>query len=611
MLVVSVLLGSFVVGSPSAQASPPAVTFRPVCPGPVVAAARCHADVRTDEGGNPLVSGSPTGYGPTQFRTAYGLPSAAPSPQTIGIVDAYDSPTIENDLTVYNQAYGLSPCTTANGCFQKVNQSGSSGPYPRKDSGWALEIALDVEVAHAVCPNCKILLVEANSNLFSDLAASVDTAASLGATVISNSYGGSEFSAETDAAYDGHFNHPGIPITVSSGDNGYGVEYPAASPYVTAVGGTTLALNPNNTRGSETAWSGSGSGCSAYEQKPSWQADTGCSHRTVADVSADADPATGASVYDSTRYQGQSGWFTVGGTSLSSPLVAAAYALAANADYRSAVLGSSPIGYWRVDDTSGTTAVPAAGSVAGSYVSSPALGAPGLLVGDKDSAVGLNGGGQYLDLGDNFDFAGSAAFTIELWAKLSAVDSSFRRVFSKEEWNPLRQGYEAAVQDGGPGVSTRLFFDRVSSGVTNSINTTGTFQPQVGVPYDLVFTFDGSTMSIYVNGQLKASGPSSVAMTGNSAPLEFGSISWGGEYLAGTLDEPALYGWALTPSEILAHYRAGVGTTYGSYPYMHAASLFDITAGSNGSCGGSYLCTARAGYDGPTGLGAPNGLGGF
>jgi subtilase family serine protease len=266
-----------------------------------------------------------------------------------------------------------------------VNQSGAQGPYPRRDAGWALEISLDVEVAHAICPNCQILLVEASSNQFSDLGAAVDTAARLGANVISNSYGGSEFSSETSAAYDGHFNRPGIAITVSSGDSGYGVQYPAASRYVTAVGGTTLRLTSSNTRLSETTWSGAGSGCSAYEPKQSWQSDPGCSRRTVADVSADADPSTGASVYDTTRYQGQTGWYKVGGTSLSAPIVAGVYALAGNA---------------------------------------------------------------------------------------------------------------------------------------------------------------GST-------------------------------------------------------------------TYGSYPYSHASSLFDVVSGSNGSCGGSYLCTAVAGYDGPTGLGTPNGLGGF
>ena len=284
-----------------------------------------------------MTNAIPSGYGPTQFQTAYQLPStSAGVGQTIAIVDAYDDPAAEKDLGVYSSQFGLPACTTANGCFEKVNQTGGSH-YPRSNSGWALEISLDVQVAHAVCPNCNILLVEASSNSFANLLAAEDYAVAH-ANVVSNSWGGSEFSSET--SYDSHFNHTGVPITVSSGDAGYGVEYPASSRYVTAVGGTTLNLNTNNSRLSETAWGGSGSGCSAYESKPSWQLDTGCAKRTVADVSADADPSTGAAVYDSVGYNGQKGWFKVGGTSLSSPLIAAVYALAGNG--ASTTFGSSP-----------------------------------------------------------------------------------------------------------------------------------------------------------------------------------------------------------------------------------------------------------------------------
>src|SRR5262249_12904253 len=149
--------------------------------------------------------------------------------------------------------------------------------------------------------------------------------AALGAAVISNSWGGGEYLGET--IDDSAFNHPNVFITASSGDGGYGVEYPAASRYVTAVGGTTLSVGAGNSWAGETAWSGAGSGCSAYEPKPAWQTDLSCSRRTVADVSADADPNSGAAVYDSVTYQGQSGWFQVGGTSLAAPLIAAVYAL--------------------------------------------------------------------------------------------------------------------------------------------------------------------------------------------------------------------------------------------------------------------------------------------
>ncbi len=303
---------------------------RPVCPGPAAAgSAHCHAHVVTDAKGAPQAVTAPKGYGPAQFRGAYGLPAAAPTPQTIAIVDAYDDPNIASDLNTYSSQFGLPLCNSANPCFQKVNQSGSAaGPFPQANSGWALEIALDVEVAHAICPNCKILLVEANSNSLANLAAAVNTAAKLGANEISNSYGGSEFSSEVnDTAY----NHPGIAVTVASGDNGYGsFGFPAASPNVITVGGTTLTLGAGNTYGSESVWSGAGSGCSLYVKAPAWQSFlTACAgKRGTADVAADANPNTGAAVYDSVRYQGRLGWFQVGGTSLASPLIAAVYALA-------------------------------------------------------------------------------------------------------------------------------------------------------------------------------------------------------------------------------------------------------------------------------------------
>jgi subtilase family serine protease len=307
---------------------------RAVCPAPF-SGTHCHARVVTDARGNPHATLAPTGYGPSDFQNAYGVAGAA-STQTIAIVDAYNDPKAESDLGVYSSTYGLPACTTANGCFKKVNQSGGTN-YPRGNQGWALEISLDVQAAHGLCPSCKILLVEAKTNSFSNLMAAVDYAVAH-ASVVSNSYGAGEFSGET--SYDFHFNHSGKPITVSSGDSGYGVEYPAASRFVTAVGGTTLTLNADRTRAAETAWSGAGSGCSAFETKPAWQSDAGCSRRSVADVSADADPASGASVYDSYGYQGQQGWFRVGGTSLSAPLVAAVYALAGNG--ASTVYGSFP-----------------------------------------------------------------------------------------------------------------------------------------------------------------------------------------------------------------------------------------------------------------------------
>ena len=348
-----------------------ASSHKPVCPGPAApGTGRCHAHVVTDEQGQPLTATTPAGFGPAQFRTAYALPSSASKVQTIAIVDAYNHPNIEADLGVYSKHYGLPACTKANGCFKKVNQIGGTG-YPKTNSGWALEISLDVEVVHAICPNCKILLVEATSNSAANLLAAEGYAVKH-ANIVSNSWGGGEFTAETTSTYDGHFNHPGIPITFSSGDTGYGVQYPASSQYVTAVGGTTLTLNSNNTRSKETVWSGTGSGCSAYEAKPTWQKDSGCIRRTVVDVSADANPATGAAVYDSVSYQGHSGWFKVGGTSLSSPIIAAIYALAGNGT--STIDGSYPYSHRSAlfDVTSGSN-----GTCGGSYLCTAKTGYDG------------------------------------------------------------------------------------------------------------------------------------------------------------------------------------------------------------------------------------------
>ncbi|MET8809149.1 S53 family peptidase [Streptomyces sp. NPDC004546] len=273
---------------------------------------------------------TPSGYGPADLQSAYNLPSStAGSGQTIAIVDAYDDPTAEADLAVYRSQYGLPPCTTSNGCFKKIDQNGGT-KYPRANGGWAQEISLDLDMVSAVCPNCSILLVEASSNSFANLGTAVNRAAATpGVSAISNSYGGSD---APDATYGSYYNHPGIAVTASSGDGGYGVEYPASSHYVTAVGGTSLTRASNSRGWSETAWSGAGSGCSQYNTALSGQAsvNTGCSMRAVADVSAVADPSTGVAVYDSTAYQGRSGWLVFGGTSVSSPIIASVYGLAGN-----------------------------------------------------------------------------------------------------------------------------------------------------------------------------------------------------------------------------------------------------------------------------------------
>jgi len=326
------------------------LSHRPVCPPAPDFAARCHADVVTN-GAKPLATTSYSkGYSPAQLASAYRLPGPGSATQTVAIVDAYDNPSAEADLAAYRSQFGLPACTTANGCFRKVDQRGGTA-YPRGDVGWGQETALDLDMASAICPGCHILLVAADSNSFTDLGAAVDQAAALGASAISNSYGGREFSSEV--SWESHYNHPGIAITVSSGDSGYGAEFPAASRYVTAVGGTSLTQSTTTRGWTETVWSGAGSGCSAYVAKPAWQTDTGCSHRSVADVAAVADPATGVAVYDSYGSSGGANWYVFGGTSVAAPIIAAVYALAGNA---SAIGPSYPYAHTAslYDVTSGT-----------------------------------------------------------------------------------------------------------------------------------------------------------------------------------------------------------------------------------------------------------------
>jgi hypothetical protein len=325
-------------GSSAAPARPDGATATVVptraCATPAQGHAACLAVVDADAAGRPLdrARAADAGLHPytaADLQSAYHLPSALlGARQTIAIVDAYDDPSAEADLAAYRAANNLPPCDAAFPCFRKVNQDGNAGPLPRANPGWALEISLDLDMASAACPNCQLLLVEANDNQTTSLAAAVDTAVRLGANVVSNSYGAAEYPTEL-AELATHYNHPGAVIVASSGDSGFGTAVPAALSTVVAVGGTTLYAGGGTARGwLETAWSGAGSGCSAYVAKPRWQSDPLCGKRTVADVAAVADPATPVAVYDSYGY---GGWVAVGGTSAASPLVAGVYALAGNA----------------------------------------------------------------------------------------------------------------------------------------------------------------------------------------------------------------------------------------------------------------------------------------
>ncbi|MEU1530918.1 putative Ig domain-containing protein [Streptomyces fagopyri] len=314
-----------------------------LCGTPTPGHAACFAQRRTDikqklaAAVTSDAAAAVSGLSPANLHSAYGLPSTGGSGLTVAVVDAYNDPNAESDLATYRSQFGLSACTKANGCFKQVSQTGSTTSLPTNDSGWAGEEALDIDMVSAVCPNCNIVLVEATSPTDANLGTAENEAVALGAKFVSNSWGGSESSSQTgeDTSY---FKHPGVAITVSSGDEAYGAEYPATSQYVTAVGGTALSTSSGTRGWTESVWKtssteGTGSGCSAYDPKPAWQTDSGCAKRMEADVSAVADPATGVAVYDT---YGGSGWAVYGGTSASAPIIAGVYALAGtpgSADY--------------------------------------------------------------------------------------------------------------------------------------------------------------------------------------------------------------------------------------------------------------------------------------
>ena len=373
---------------------------------------------------------SGVGYGPSQLQSAYNLTSASASNgagRTIALVDAYDYPTAASDLAAYRSAAGL---PAAN--FTKINQNGATSPLPSappSGDDWTVEAALDMDMASAICPLCNIVLVEANDDS-SDGLYVAQAAAAAKASYISNSWGGSESSSDpsTDNTY---FKHAtGTVTTVSAGDSDYGVSYPATSPNVVSVGGTALSTASNSRGWTESVWNtttgseGTGSGCSAYEAQPAWQTSlglpSGCSKRVDNDVAADADPATGVAVYDT--YNGDGGWNEVGGTSASSPMVAAMFALAGNA-------GANPAQdiYQHTANFYDVTSGKDASSCSPSYLCTAGTGYDGPTgIGTPNGIAGLQTGGggtetvSVTNPGSQTSTQGTAISTLQI----SATDSA-------------------------------------------------------------------------------------------------------------------------------------------------------------------------------------------
>ncbi|GAB4012427.1 S53 family peptidase [Nocardioides ultimimeridianus] len=323
-----------------AHAKPVALHAQRACAAAVAGHAACDAKVLVSSAGVVPNSTTPAAGAmtPANLRSAYNLGGTSSGGRTVAIVDAYGYPNLERDLATYRSYFGLPACTSASGCLKVIDENGGTS-LPRFNTGWAGEQALDVDAVSAICPDCKIVMVQAKSASFADLGAAVNTAAKqAGVVAISNSYGGGD---AADSTYGTYYNHPGIAVTASTGDNGYqGGSYPASSSYVTAVGGTSLAPASNARGWTETVWSGAGSGCSTYNTALSAASsyNTGCAKRAMADVAAAADPGQGGMAVYYPTSKTASTWAQVGGTSESSPIIASVYALSGNtAGYPNAV----------------------------------------------------------------------------------------------------------------------------------------------------------------------------------------------------------------------------------------------------------------------------------
>jgi MYXO-CTERM domain-containing protein len=317
-----------------ALAAIPKVFWKNACDPGTPGTMRCHAKVVTDENGDVVYHAGPTaGLLPADLRAAYKLPASGGNGRLVAIVDGFDAPTAEADMNMYRAQFGIPPCTTANGCFRKVNTDGQPSPLPPGDAGWATEIAVDLDMVSAMCPDCKILLVEAKTGYAVDLGPAVQRAGMMGAVAINNSYGEPEDNAMMARLVENDYNLPGVLVVASSGDDGYGKSTeddgtvvtqnsnPANLPWVLSVGGTTLTKSTSARGWAETTWRGAGSGCSSHMPKPAWQKDPNCPRRMISDVSAVADPATGVAYVNGGR------WSVVGGTSISSPIVTGIFAL--------------------------------------------------------------------------------------------------------------------------------------------------------------------------------------------------------------------------------------------------------------------------------------------
>lgn len=297
---------------------------------PTSGAYQCFAHIRATSLGRAQAFAAPAGFGAKDLQAAYRIPQVIAGTPTIAIVVAYGYPQLESDLATYRSQYGLPACTVGNGCLKIVNQAGATSPLPPPpppNDDWTLETALDVDMASAACPACKLLVVQADDNIGNGLVLGQAAAAELGASVISNSWGGPEQPGQSLVGLEKLFDQPGVAIFAAAGDNGYnddgrGPDYPATSAHIIGVGGTSLVKDGSARGFSETAWARGGSACSLSIPKPVYQTNSGCNFKATADVAAVGNPQTGVAVYNANN----GGWVVIGGTSAASPFVAGIFA---------------------------------------------------------------------------------------------------------------------------------------------------------------------------------------------------------------------------------------------------------------------------------------------
>jgi len=344
------VISSVAAASPRARVTmdaraPGAPATAAVCSSGGGGANHCHAHVRVTPAGeiqaDAAPPGAPDGFGPDELQSAYQIDPTKARPATVAIVDAYGYANLESDLATYRAQYGLPPCTRANGCLKIVNQNGATSPLPGEpppDDDWTVETALDVDMASAACPSCKILVVQA-SDTGAGMYTAQNAAAALHPTVISDSWGLATQPDDDLAPLEPFFDHAGIAQFVSAGDSGYdeggrGPAYPSISAHVIAVGGTALTRSANQRGWSETAWTKGGSSCAYSIPKPAYQTASPCGFRAASDIAAVGDPATGVAVYNAAN----GGWLVIGGTSAAAPLVAALFAASGLGDITGAQL---------------------------------------------------------------------------------------------------------------------------------------------------------------------------------------------------------------------------------------------------------------------------------